>query len=127
MVLRGRHGCVPAVDRRRSPSLEKELQRKLNFALVVRDRARDACTARIVHSGIGIREVRMVEYVEHLGAELQGPPLIELEILHGREVEADQVRTAENAIGCIPEFPGEVLTGSNWRQDEHRLIVEAIQ
>src|SRR5690242_1347717 len=127
MASSGRCSCFPAADRSRSPTLEKELQRKLNFALVVRYRAGDACTARNVHSGVGIREVRMVEDVEHLGAELQGPTLIDLEILHRREVKGDQVWPAQHSIRRIAEHVGGNLIGSKWRENEHRLIVETIQ
>src|SRR5574337_426582 len=127
MASPGRHDYFPAADWRRFSTSENQLQRELNFALIVRYGAGDTCTARIVHSSVGIREVRMVEYVEHLGTELQGPPLIQLEILHGREIKGDQIRPAQHSICRIAKHVGGNLARRKWWQDKHRLIVETVQ
>src|SRR2546429_5404778 len=81
-------------------SLERQLQSKLNLSRC-RHRAQNSAGARVHHACgqqsspvclVGYPEVRMVEDVEHLGAEVQRLGLPQCELLEEREIAAHEFR-----------------------------------
>src|SRR5438477_13202126 len=95
-------------------NLERQLQSKLNLSRC-RHRAQNSAGAGVHHACgqqsrpvclIGYPEVRMVEDVEHLGAEVQRLGLPQHELLEEREIAAHEFRANQRVPAKITDRAG---------------------
>src|SRR5262245_59952390 len=80
---------------------EDVLQGELDSASIAR--AEDASELRCVRKAVGKIEIRVVENVEELGAELQSALFGEAKVLEEAEVEVHRSRTKQEATACVAE------------------------
>lgn len=95
----GQPGWVNQTD------LEQQLQPELNVSVRARasNRTRDRIEVPVTKPQIRVIEVRMVEKVEHLRAELQLESFGDTERPHDGKVDIPEVRTAQCIHSRIPE------------------------
>src|SRR5262249_51778533 len=94
--------------------LKGKFQAKLDIA-ILRARRRDGSEVRVPERSGRIVEVRMVQRVEQLGAELELQPLFDREVLEHGEIHIDQSRSVQQ----VAPFAA-INIPAGWRQSVRR-------
>src|SRR5215472_390056 len=81
-------------------SLENELCAELNITIICSG-LRDVTKRSGVQSCVGIAKVRVIEDIEHLGAELEFRSLFNREVLEQREVRVNEAGPIEDVSSGI--------------------------
>src|SRR5271166_5964028 len=81
--------------------LEVDLQSELNLSLRVEPSIGELAEVAVRHVVVGLDELRRVEEVVELRAELHHPPLGDVEVLEGREVDVSDPGAHQRVAGEI--------------------------
>src|SRR5436189_522247 len=88
---------------------EQQLQRKLDLPRCRGrrrdDAARGAVLVALENNLIRVRQIRVIQNIERLGAELQIQSLTDSQSLQERRVEHEQTRTTQRSARHVPEGP----------------------
>src|SRR5207249_6959471 len=91
------------------PILELQLQRELDLPRVrggrCNDRARGAVLGALEENLIRVREIGVIQNIEHLGPKLQIQSLTDSHPLQQGRVDVEQARTTERTASHVSEGP----------------------